>query len=171
MSIGLFTTMFLGGWSVSIVLTQAIKQYYVNAHKDYSANAIAFINAIVIGGGFTSALYILLKKEWSIDNIIYLIFMVLAIWMGSMIGFDKIIQTIMQLITLSKNIESKNSGDVVEQISNIKEMDIDTSSNVGDITPLSKSKIKDKEKIIFNRISIFLLGFGVIMFICAFFVK
>ena len=145
MSIGLFTTMFLGGWSVSIVLTQAIKQYYVNAHKDYSANAIAFINAIVI--------------------------MVLAIWMGSMIGFDKIIQTIMQLITLSKNIESKNSGDVVEQISNIKEMDIDTSSNVGDITPLSKSKIKDKEKMIFNRISIFLLVFGVIMFICAFFIK
>lgn len=157
MTITLFLTVFLGGWAISIALTQSIKQYYANAHKDYSANVIAGINAIIIGGGFTSAIYILTKKEWSIDNIIYLIFMVVAIWMGSMIGFDKIIQTIMQLIDLSKNIESKNSGDLGKQIESIQQSQILS----------TKQEIENKKEKYLKIAHLILFIFGIFMLIIA----
>ena len=49
-----------------------------------------------MGGGGTAFSYMLLGIEWTINNILCLIAMIIFVWMGSMIGYSKIIETIQQ---------------------------------------------------------------------------
>lgn len=98
MTITLFISILTVGAAASALLTEAIKKAYENAHKEYSANIIALVNSIVVGGGGTAATYILLGKAWDVNNIICLILMVVCVWIGSMIGYDKLLQTIKQII-------------------------------------------------------------------------
>lgn len=102
MTITFFVTFLTLGAAASALLTQAIKTAYANAGKDYSANVIALINAVVIGGLGLAAAYILLGVEWTINNIICLIIMVVAVWIGSMIGYDKVVQ-------MAKQVAQSNS--------------------------------------------------------------
>ena len=81
---------------MTVLLTQAIKQFYYNRKSEASPNVIALINAIVVGGGGTAFVYMLLHIEWTVNNILCLIAMIILVWMGSMIGYSKIIETIQQ---------------------------------------------------------------------------
>lgn len=105
MTVTLFVTILTVGALVSGLLTEAIKKAYANAKKDYSANVIALINAAVIGGGGTVVTYMLLGVSWEVNNIICMALMVVCVWIGSMVGYDKIIQLIKQIA------ESKGVGD------------------------------------------------------------
>ena len=49
-----------------------------------------------MGGGGTAFSYMLLGIEWTVNNILCLIAMIIFVWMGSMIGYSKIIETIQQ---------------------------------------------------------------------------
>ena len=97
MTITLFITILTIGAAVTSLLTEAIKKFYENAKKEYSANAIALVNAIVVGWGGTAVTYILLGQPWTVNNIICLILMGEAVWIGSMIGYDKVIQLLKQI--------------------------------------------------------------------------
>lgn len=101
MTITLFITVLTIGAAVTALLTEAIKKAYSNANKVYSPNIIALVNAFVVGGGGTAVVYMLTGIEWTINNIICMVLMIGAVWLGSMLGFDKIIQTLTQI----KNIE------------------------------------------------------------------
>lgn len=105
MTVTLFVTILTIGAMVSGLLTEAIKKAYSNVNKDYSANVIALINAVVVGGGGTAVTYMLLGISWEINNIICMCLMVICVWIGSMVGYDKIIQLIKQIA------ESKGVGD------------------------------------------------------------
>lgn len=105
MTVTLFVTILTIGAMVSGLLTEAIKKAYANAKKDYSANVIALINAVVVGGGGTAVTYMLLGVSWEVNNIICMALMVICVWVGSMVGYDKIIQLIKQIA------ESKGVGD------------------------------------------------------------
>lgn len=109
MTVTLFFILFTICSSVSGLLTQAIKQVYLNAKKPYSANIIALIDSIVVGGGGTACSYILLGKQWDLNNIVCLILMCFIVWIGCMIGFDKVSQTIAQINSISalKEAEKK----------------------------------------------------------------
>ena len=96
MSVSLFVSIFVGGGLVTVLLTQAIKQFYYNRHTEASPNVIALINALVVGGGGTAFSYMLLGIDWTVNNILCLIAMIIFVWMGSMIGYSKIIETIQQ---------------------------------------------------------------------------
>lgn len=86
--------------TVSSLLTEGIKQWFKNkSENNYSANLIALINAIVVGCGGTSAAYILLGISFVLPNILCLILMCFVVWLGSMIGYDKVVQTIEQITT------------------------------------------------------------------------
>lgn len=87
---------------VSGLLTEAIKKFYENAHKEYSANAIALVNAVVVGMGGTAVMYMLLGIAWSINNVICLVLMGVAVWIASMIGYDKVIQLLEQIADIQK---------------------------------------------------------------------
>ena len=97
MTITLFITMLTIGAGVTSLLTEAIKKAYQNSGKDYSANLVALINAIVVGCGGTAVLYMLRAIPWTVNNVICLILMGISVWVASMIGYDKIIQLLQQL--------------------------------------------------------------------------
>lgn len=116
MSISLFVSIFMGGGVITMLLTQSIKQFYYNCNKQASPNVIALINALVVGGLGTAFAYMLLSIPWTVNNILCLIAMIILVWMGSMIGYAKIIETIQQfqfwranndLDKLTKMIEEK----------------------------------------------------------------
>lgn len=97
MTITLFISMLTFGAGITSLLTEAVKKAYSNAGKEYSANMVALINAIVVGCGGTAILYMLNSIPWTVNNIICLILMGVAVWVASMIGYDKIIQLLKQL--------------------------------------------------------------------------
>ena len=86
--------------AVSGLLTEAVKTWFKNAGKDYSANFIALINALIVGCGGTAIAYVLLGIAFTLSNILCLILMAFVVWIGSMIGYDKVMQLITQFANM-----------------------------------------------------------------------
>lgn len=112
MSVSLFIAIFVGGGVVNILLTQSIKQFYYNRNESASPNVIALVSALVVGGGGTAFAYMLLNVPWTVNNILCMLAMMLFVWMGSMIGYSKILETYRQFRTWQQQVQS--GRDVVE---------------------------------------------------------
>lgn len=93
MTIEIFLFLFTIGSLISALLTEAIKKLDLNL----SINIIALIDAVIVGLLGTIAFYIIMGIVWSPANIVCIFLMALCIWIGSMIGYDKVMQTIAQL--------------------------------------------------------------------------
>lgn len=102
MSITLFITILTIGGMITALLTEAIKKMYANMKKEYSANIIALVNAIVVGCGGTAVVYMLMNIPWTVNNTICMVLMTVAVWIASMLGFDKVLQTVNQIANLNK---------------------------------------------------------------------
>ena len=85
--------------AVSVLLTEGIKAWCKNANKTHSANLIALINAFVAGGGGTAVYYVFNEIPFTLSNNICIGLMILVVWLGSMIGYDKVMQLISQIST------------------------------------------------------------------------
>ena len=90
-----FLTLFIVLSTINGLLTEAVKKAMETDNVKYSSNIVALVDAVVCGGGGTIVYY--LASERPIDCIVVII-MILAVWVCSMIGYDKGIQTISQLI-------------------------------------------------------------------------
>lgn len=112
MSVSLFIAIFVGGGVVNILLTQSIKQFYYNRNESASPNVIALVSALVVGGGGTAFAYMLLGMSWTLNNILCMLAMMLFVWMGSMIGYSKILETYRQFRTWQQQVHS--GRDIVE---------------------------------------------------------
>lgn len=97
MSIALFTILVTIFSSISALLTEAVKKAYDNIGKGYSANILALINAVVVGCGGTAVTYLLLGIAFTATNLVCLFLMGIVVWVGSMIGYDKVKQLLEQL--------------------------------------------------------------------------
>ncbi len=97
MTIGLMLMLLVGGSAIASLLTEAIKKFVENIGKTVKPNIVALIMAFVVGGLGTIGFYLVAGIEFNTVNIIGIICMVLANWVGSMIGYDKVIQTIQQI--------------------------------------------------------------------------
>lgn len=99
------TTIFLillSGFSViSSLVTEGIKNITTNK-VNLSYNIIALITALIIGSGGTAIYYQLNAISFTINNIIYMLLMGFASGLTSMVGFDKVKQTIEQVINKQK---------------------------------------------------------------------
>ena len=93
MTIEIFLFLFTIGSLISALLTEAIKKLDLNL----GINIIALIDAVIVGLLGTIAFYIIMGIVWSPANIVCIFLMTLCIWIGSMIGYDKVMQTIAQL--------------------------------------------------------------------------
>lgn len=93
MTIEIFLFLFTIGSLISSLLTEAIKKMDLNM----SVNIIAFIDAMVVGFLGTIAFYLIMGIAWTPTNIVCIFLMTFCIWIGSMIGYDKVMQTIAQL--------------------------------------------------------------------------
>ena len=114
MTLDLFIKVLIFGSAISSLLTQAVKKAYENAGKKYSANVLALIDAIVVGCGGTAVYYMLNAIPWTVNNVICLFLMGVAVWIGSMIGYDKILQLLKQLGVFpvtNKEKEAVEDGD------------------------------------------------------------
>lgn len=100
------TTMFLmllfAFSTLSGLVTEAIKKL-VNDKANFSYNVLALIVALIIGSVGCGIYYQLNAIAFTVNNIIYMILMGLASGLSSMVGFDKIKQTIEQIT--NKTIE------------------------------------------------------------------
>ena len=97
MSITLFITMFTVGAAAAALLTEAVKKFYSNVGKECSPNVVALVDAVVIGAGGTAVVYMLMDIPWTVNNIICLMLMAGCVWIGSMIGYDKVAQLLKQI--------------------------------------------------------------------------
>lgn len=99
------TTMFLillSGFSVvSSLVTEGIKNV-ITDKVNLSYNIVALVTALIVGGGGTAIYYQLNSIPFIVNNIIYMILMGLASGLVSMVGFDKVKQTIEQFINKNK---------------------------------------------------------------------
>ena len=86
--------------AASSLLTEAIKVTAKNAGKEWSSNIIAFIDAVIVGGGVPVVYYIFNDIPFTLKNIITIVCFVILTWIGSTIGFDKVKQTIMQILNI-----------------------------------------------------------------------
>lgn len=86
--------------AVTGLLTQAVKMFYQNAGKECAANVVALIDAVVVGGVLTSCIYVILGVPFGLKTIIYIAGYVVVVWIGAMIGFDKVVQMIKQITAI-----------------------------------------------------------------------
>lgn len=108
MTVTLFISLFTIGSMACGLITEAVKKAYQNAGMDYSANIIALVDALVVGGIGTAVAYMLMGIDWTVNNIICIVLMIVCIWLGAMLGFDKIKQTLEQIaVIIPKTVEDK----------------------------------------------------------------
>ena len=102
MTLTLFMALLVVFAVVVSLITEAVKKLLDNAGVKYSANVVVLIVALVVGIAGTSLAYVVLGIALTPINIVYTILMVVAIWVGSMVGYDKVIQMIGQLKELKQ---------------------------------------------------------------------
>ncbi len=105
MTVSLFATILTIGAGVNALLTEAVKKAYKNAGREYSANTVALIAAVVVGGLGTAAVYMLMGLPWSVNNIICLAIIIVAVWIASMIGYDKVLQLVKQVESMKQETQ------------------------------------------------------------------
>lgn len=93
MTVELFITLFGIGSMLSSLLTEALKKTY----RNISSNVIALVNAAAVGCLGTFSHYILADIPLTPKNILCAILMSICIWVGSMVGYDKVMQTLRQI--------------------------------------------------------------------------
>lgn len=78
------------------LFTEGIKKWLQEKKKDYAANALAGYVAIGLSILVSAAYIILTEAVLNAQMTVYLIALVLLSWLVAMIGYDKVIQAIMQ---------------------------------------------------------------------------
>ena len=111
MTVTLFISLFSFGSLLCGLVTEAIKKAYQNAEKEYSANIIALVDALIVGGVGTATAYMLMGIPWTVNNVICLVLMCVVIWLGAMLGFDKVLQTITQISNLPKTVKEDEGNE------------------------------------------------------------
>lgn len=115
MTVTLFATILTIGAMVNALLTEAIKKMYENDKKEYSANVVALADAIIVGGLGTAAVYMLLGIPWTVNNIICLLIMTVAVWVASMVGYDKVLQLAKQVEAITPIVKQADESEDKEK--------------------------------------------------------
>lgn len=93
MTIELFIYLFTIGSTFSSLLTQALKK----SLRNLASNLVALYAALVVGIFGTVLAYTVYDISFDLKNIMFIPLMALCIWIGSMLGYDKVLQTLKQI--------------------------------------------------------------------------
>lgn len=91
-----FLTLLLVISTLTSLVVEALKKF-IGEDKKYSSNLIAGLVAIVLSVAVGICYCIFFEITFSSQIIIYIIALVLFSWLCSMLGYDKVIQSITQL--------------------------------------------------------------------------
>lgn len=98
MTVTMFLSLLLGFSMATTLIVEALKKL-VGKKIEFSYNIVAFTTALIVGCGGTAIYYQLSGIAFDANNIIYLCLMGFSSAITSMVGFDKIKQTIEQLVS------------------------------------------------------------------------
>lgn len=97
MNIVLFISLLMMFSTITGLCVEALKKILNELNVKYATNLLAMIVALFVGVIGTGIYYVLFNIEFTLVNIVCMPLMGLATSIGSMVGYDKVIQTIRQL--------------------------------------------------------------------------
>ena len=97
MTVEMFIILLTAFSVVTSLVTEAVKKFFDSINVTYASNIIALAVAVFVGGAGTVIFYAFNDIEPSFINNISVFLMMGANWIGSMVGYDKVKQAIIQL--------------------------------------------------------------------------
>ncbi len=82
---------------VTSLFTEGIKKFLDGLGVIYASNILVLIVAMIIGCGATALYYVNYQVPFNALNSVYLALMGITNWLGSMLGYDKVMQAIKQI--------------------------------------------------------------------------
>ena len=102
MTISLFLTLVtVLSLAVSLIV-EAVKKLFEGTKITYSTNVVVLIISIIVGVAGTAMSYIALGIPFTPPNIVCMLGMAVAVWVGSMLGYDKVLQMVEQIKNIKK---------------------------------------------------------------------
>lgn len=84
------------------LLTEAVKKLFEGTKINYPSNVLALIISIVVGISGTAIAYVSLGIAFTPPNVMCMLLMAVAVWVGSMVGYDKVLQMVDQFKHIKK---------------------------------------------------------------------
>lgn len=104
------TQIFLTGMLVSAALsslaTEAVKKIFDEQGKKYACNALAGVISTLVSTGVGGAYIAINNVGLTTEVATYWVGLVFMTWLCSMVGYDKVVQTITQFKEIEKNKET-----------------------------------------------------------------
>ena len=94
MTVSLFLIIFGICSTATVLITETVKRLVY----DKTPNLIALITALVTGCGGTAFYYIFNHMQFDLVNVTAMLLMGIAVAVGAMVGYDKVVQGIRQMI-------------------------------------------------------------------------
>jgi len=79
------------------LFTEAVQSFLDELKIKYASNLVVLGASMFVAGIGTACVYLFLGIPWTIINLVCLFLMVIANWLVSMLGYDKVMQAITQL--------------------------------------------------------------------------
>ena len=79
------------------LFTEAVKSFLDEIKIKYASNLVVLGASIFVAGIGTASAYLFFDIPWTAINLVCLFLMVLANWLVSMLGYDKVMQAITQI--------------------------------------------------------------------------
>lgn len=95
---------------ITSLFTEGVKHILDLFKVNYASNIVVLFVSVIVGGVGTVLFYLFNDYAWTTLNIICIFLMVSANWLGSMLGYDKIMQAITQIM---KNKDIKTAGNAI----------------------------------------------------------
>lgn len=98
MTVTAFLFILAASSATTSLLTEGVKKFLDEAKLRYASNVVVFVIALLVGCGATAIYYIACDIPGTVLNLICIVLMGIANWLGATIGYDKVKQTISQIV-------------------------------------------------------------------------
>lgn len=97
MNITLFLILFTICEVVTPLVVEGIKTQLKGLEKEYNATLIALVVSILVSGVCGVFAYITKGIDFTLINVFYIVFLMMANWLGATLGYDKIMQALSKI--------------------------------------------------------------------------
>ena len=97
MTVQIFLTLVTVFAVVTSLITEAVKKFLDSLNVQYASNLVVLASSVLVGGLGTAIFYVFMGYNWNAINVVCIFLMILANWLVSMLGYDKVMQAITQM--------------------------------------------------------------------------
>lgn len=98
MTLEIFLMLLLGVSLLTGLCTEGLKKIFTEANKSYRANLIAGFCSVFLSVLVSIGYTILANIPFDAKLVVYIIALIFTSWLSAMVGYDKVKQTILQVI-------------------------------------------------------------------------